>query len=125
MVASSFSVFAPACEFGEAVVDLADLRTGLLRLHDDVVVVAGYDVDDELLAVGVVVGPGEGVAEQLLELRGEVRGVRRLQSLRRAAAASFDEPSWDALALGSRIAAAPSATTLPAANAALRFGIRL
>jgi hypothetical protein len=33
--------------------------------------------------------------------------------------------SWEAMAFGSSIAAAPSATTLPAAIAALRFGIRL
>src|SRR5690606_35067619 len=36
-----------------------------------------------------------------------------------------DAPSGEALALGSSRAAAPSATTLPAAIAALRFGIRL
>ncbi|MGX1089653.1 hypothetical protein RKD47_000334 [Streptomyces albogriseolus] len=42
-----------------------------------------------------------------------------------AAAAPSDAPSWDALALGSRIAAAPRATTAPTAAAALRFGIRL
>ncbi len=59
----------------QAVVDLADLRAGRLRLHDHVVVVARYDVDDELLAVAVVVGAGERVTEEPGELRGEIRGV--------------------------------------------------
>lgn len=48
-----------------------------------------------------------------------------LRVLGAAAASSEEPPSCEALAFGSRIAAAPSATTPPAAIAALRFGIRL
>ncbi len=70
-------------QLAHRVVDLADLRARLLGPHDDLVVVAGYDVDDEPLLVGVVVGAGEGVTEQTGEPRGEVRRVRRLERPRR------------------------------------------
>ncbi|GGQ12269.1 hypothetical protein GCM10010279_19870 [Streptomyces mutabilis] len=66
-------------QLAHAVVDLADVGADLLRLHDDLVVFAGHYVADELLLVGVVVGAGEGVAEQAGELRGEIRRVRGLE----------------------------------------------
>ncbi len=68
----------------------------------------------------VVVGPGEGVAEDLLQLAGEVGGVRGLQwSWRCRWRPDAWFPSWEALAWGSRRAAAPSAATPPTAIAAL------
>src|SRR5690606_19339373 len=73
----------PGLQLAHAVVDLAHGRARPLGLHDHLVVVSLDDVDDELLLVAVVVGTGEAVTEEPGELRGEVRGVRRLQCLRR------------------------------------------
>ena len=123
MVASVFRVCAAACEFGHAVLDLADDRAGLLGPDDDVVVVA-HDVDDELLLVGVVVRAGKRFTELRGQLRGQIRRLRGLDRLRGRGGPAVASV-WDAMALGRISAAAPSAATLPAAITALRFGIRL